>query len=136
MSYLKSQNTFANNLGLFILRVSFGAAMLFGHGLGKWTKLFGGEEIHFLDPFGLGATTSLALAVFAEVICSVLIMLGLLTRLATIPLIITMLIAFNVHLSDSFGMQEKSILYLVIYIVLLLQGPGKLSVDGLLIKKR
>jgi len=66
MSYLKSQKSFTTNTALLILRVSFGATMLFGHGLGKWNKLFSGEEIQFLDPFGVGATTALALAVFAE----------------------------------------------------------------------
>lgn len=135
MSYLKSQKSFATNVALLVLRVSFGATMLLGHGLGKWSKLFSGEEIQFLDPFGVGATTALALAVFAEVACSVLIMLGLLTRLALIPLIVTMMVAFNVHVSDAFGVQEKSILYLVVYIVLMLQGAGKFSVDGLLRKK-
>ncbi|MGY5353690.1 DoxX family protein [Wenyingzhuangia sp. IMCC45467] len=136
MLYLKSLNAFTHHISLLILRVSFGATMLFGHGLGKWYKLFGGEEIQFLDPFGVGETTALALAVFAEVICSVFIMLGLLTRWAIVPLIVTMVVAFNIHLSDSFGVQEKSVLYLIVYIVILLQGPGKFSIDGLLSKKR
>lgn len=70
-------------------------------------KLFGGEEITFADPFGLGPAPSLALAVFAEVFCSILIMLGIFTRLSVIPLIITMLVAWlMVHISDPFGDQE------------------------------
>lgn len=65
-------NSTFTDIGLLILRVFLGLGMCLGHGLGKWTKLFSGEEIHFADPFGLGAFTSLAVAVFAEVVCSIL----------------------------------------------------------------
>src|SRR5690554_5549119 len=74
------------DVGLLILRVSLGLSMLLGHGLLKWVKLIEGGEIHFADPFGLGVTVSLILAVFAEVFCSALLVFGLLTRLALIPL--------------------------------------------------
>lgn len=131
-------NTTNSNLtafGLLLLRVFLGLALLLGHGLGKWSKLFGSDEIQFADPFGVGAVPSLALAVFAEVICALLLALGLLTRWSLIPLIITMLVAiFAVHISDGFGGMEKALLYGVGFIALLLTGPGKFSVDALLRK--
>ncbi|MDO6738917.1 DoxX family protein [Wenyingzhuangia sp. 2_MG-2023] len=121
------------NFALLIFRVSLGISMFWGHGLGKWNKLFSGGEIKFFDPIGLGSTAALGLAVFAEVICSILLILGLLTRLALIPLIVTMSVAlFLVHISDSFGTQEKSILYLTGYVVLFITGSGRYSLDGLL----
>lgn len=124
------------DLGLLLLRLFLGLAILIGHGLGKWVTLFGGGEIKFADPFGMGAIPSLAMAVFAEVICAVLLALGLLTRWALIPLIITMLVAsFIVHISDGFGGMEKALLYGVGYVALLLTGPGKYSVDALLKRK-
>ena len=122
--------------GLLLLRVTFGFFLLYGHGWGKLTRLFGSEEIQFADPFGLGPAVSLGLAVFAEVLCALLLMLGLFTRAALIPLIFTMATAlFTVHLNDEFGQQEKAILYGLAFVGLFLTGPGRLSLDTLLTKK-
>ena len=104
------------NFALLILRVAIGIFML-THGMGKLYKLFGDEPIAFADPIGIGETASLVLAVFAEVFCSVLLIFGLATRLAAIPLIITMFVAgFIVHAGDEFRVKEMAFLYLVVYI--------------------
>lgn len=125
------------DIALLLLRLYVGFAMFYGHGLRKFNKLFGDEEITFADPFGIGPAPSLALAVFAEVLCSVLIAFGLFTRLSTIPLIITMLVAWLfVHFSDPFGDQELPVFYLISYIVLFLQGPGWYSLDSLMNRKQ
>lgn len=123
--------------GLLILRIAFGFSMIYGHGYGKLTRLFGAEEIRFADPFGLGPAFSLALAVFAEVICSLLLMAGLFTRAALIPLIITMATAFfTAHFNDEFGQQEKSILYGFAFLALFFTGPGRFSLDALMQKNK
>lgn len=120
---------------LLILRVVIGIFML-THGWGKMETLFSGETIQFADPIGLGANFSLALAVFAEVLCSILLIIGLGTRLAAIPLLITMLVAaFIVHANDGFGKQEFALLYAVIYLTIALIGAGKYSLDYLISKK-
>lgn len=83
----------------------------------------------------MGATFSLILAVFAEVVCSILIGLGLLTRLASIPLIITMLVAsFMIHATDPFAKKEFALLYLLVYLVVFVIGSRKYSLDALLQK--
>lgn len=106
------------------------------HGLGKLTKLLGPDPVAFADPFGIGMGPSLALAVFAEVVCSVLLIIGFFTRLATIPLLTTMAVAiFIIHAADEFGKKEMAVLYLLVYVTLLLAGAGKYSVDTLLYKK-
>jgi len=134
---MKTLNSNLTDAGLLILRVFLGMAMCFGHGIGKWSSLFSGEEIKFADPFGVGMLPSLVLAVFAEVICSLLLALGLLTRWALIPLIVTMFVAvFLVHLSDGFGVMEKALLYGIGYLTLFLAGPGKYSVDRFLQRKK
>ena len=124
------------DIALLLLRLAFGGLMLYGHGWGKMLRLFGGEEIRFADPFGLGPVASLALAVFAEVLCAFLIMIGLFTRWAVIPLIITMLVAFLVvHIDDPFNKMEKSLLYLIPYVAIWFAGPGKYSIDQMFLKK-
>jgi len=61
----------------------------------------------------------------------------LFTRLSTVPLIITMLVAWlMVHLKVPFGDQELPVFYLVSYIVILLQGPGWYSFDSLMNRKQ
>lgn len=120
---------------LLILRFTVGFLMLYGHGWGKMLKLFGEDPIKFADPFGLGMTASLALTVFAEALCSFLLIIGLGTRLATIPLIILMLtIIFIIHWGDPFNKIEFGLLYLVPYVCILLMGAGRISIDALLSK--
>jgi putative oxidoreductase len=123
------------DFALLLLRISSGAFML-THGWGKFLKLMGDEPIKFADPIGVGVTASLVLVVFSEVFCSILLFFGLTTRLAAIPLIITMLVAaFIVHADDGFGRQELPLLYIAIYIVLVITGAGKFSIDNLVFNK-
>ena len=99
-------------------------------------KLFNGDPTKFADPFGIGTPASLGLTVFAEVLCAVLIVVGLFTRWAVIPLIVTMLVAiFVIHIDDPFKKMEMAILYLIPYVALYLMGPGKYSVDGMVRNK-
>jgi putative oxidoreductase len=112
------------------------AAFMITHGYPKLNRLLGGGEIQFADPFGLGPTISLALVVFSEFLCSIFIGIGLGTRLASIPLIITMAVAaFITHGADPFGRKEIALLYLLIYIFLLVVGSRKYSLDHLLYRK-
>jgi len=120
---------------LLLVRIAVAAFML-THGYPKLMKLLAGGEIRFADPFGLGMTFSLVLAVFAEFFCSILVGFGIGTRLATIPLIVTMFVAaFIAHGADPFGKKELALMYLIIYIFLLFTGSGKFSVDYLISKK-
>ncbi|HIB38572.1 DoxX family protein [Mesonia sp.] len=135
MAYKTNLSLPATDLGLLIFRVGVSAFML-AHGYGKLLQFFSGDEIQFADPIGIGATGSLALAVFSEFICSVLIILGLGTRLAAIPLLITMIVAvFIVHGQDPLMSRELPFLYLFSYILLMLTGSGKYSLDHYFLKK-
>lgn len=123
------------NVGLLILRVSTGLIMLFAHGWGKLIN-FGTLSTQFGDPIGLGPTVSLALAVFAEVFCSVAVIAGLKTRWAVVPLIITMIVAVGiVHAADPWGRKELGVMYLISFLTLFFTGPGKYSVDGIMGKE-
>lgn len=119
---------------LLVLRVAVGIFMLV-HGYQKLGWLLAGGELKFGDPIGIGPALSLYLAVFAEFICSVFLILGLATRFALIPLIVTMLVAvFIVHAPDGFDKKELGLHYLVSYLFLLVTGAGKYSVDNLISK--
>ncbi len=118
------------DLALFLLRVITGGALFLGHGLGKFNRLLEGH-IQFSDPIGLGPVLSFYLVVFAEFLCSILVVLGLFTRLAVVPIVITMLVVvFVVQIRHPFNKIELPLLFLMSSIVILLLGPGRFSLDA------
>ncbi|MBZ5856117.1 DoxX family protein [Flavihumibacter profundi] len=129
-----NHNTAISDIAVLLLRILIAALML-SHGIPKFASLLSGN-VQFPALFGLDATSSLSIAVFSEVFCSLLILIGFGTRLAVIPLIITMLVAvFYIHAADPFAIKELAVLYLVAYIILLLKGSGKYSIDNLLTQR-
>ena len=128
-SYLTNLDLPKVDIGLLLFRIAIAGLML-THGTPKLLRFFGSEEISFADPLGLGEPLTFTFAVFAEFICSVLILIGLGTRLAVIPLIITMaVVVFVVHPEDGFGRQELPLLYLAGFVLLFFTGSGKYSLD-------
>ena len=123
------------DIGLLLLRLGGGGFML-THGLPKLLKLFTVGAGRFPDPFGIGATASLSLAVFSEVFCALFLMLGLRTRWASLPLIVTMgVAAFVIHGADPFRKKELALVYLCIYLALALLGGGRFSLDALFTRR-
>ncbi|OLY94967.1 putative oxidoreductase [Cnuella takakiae] len=137
MKKLLQVDTLPKHIDVAILIARIGiAALMLTHGLPKLSMLLSGEPVQFLPFMGLSQEVSLALAVFAEVFCSILLLVGFATRLAVVPLIITMLVALlMVHAADPFQMKEPALHYLLVYVVLLLTGSGRYSVDYLLQSK-
>jgi putative oxidoreductase len=137
MKKLFSTNHSLKNFDLVILlgRVAIASLMLV-HGLPKLAMILSGEPIQFPGVLGMSPAFSLALTVFAEVFCSLLILVGFGTRIATIPLIITMLVAaFYILAAAPFAKQELAIHYLLAYVLLLITGSGRYSLDYLLQRK-
>lgn len=123
------KSSLENNIGLAILRIG-GSGLLLTHGIPKLQRLFGEGPIEFADPIGIGPAPTLFLAVFAEFLCAILVLIGFKTRWATIPIIFTMLVAGLIqHAGDPFGSKEKALLFLVIFVSILLLGPGAYSAD-------
>ncbi len=138
MNYFTStkSNPLIIDIVLLVTRIFVGFAML-SHGYPKLQDLLSGEEIQFFSFLGLSGKTSLILAVFAEFVCSIFIILGLFTRFAVFFLIITMGVAgLIVHSGDPFQKREASLLYLSVYLMLFAFGPGKYSVDAMIGRKR
>ena len=138
MNYFTStkSNPVITDFFLLVVRIFIGFAML-SHGFPKLQQLLSGQEIQFFDFLGLGQKFSLILAVFAEFVCSIFLILGLFTRPAILFLLITMAIAgLVVHGSEEFAKREMSLLYLSVFLLLFTFGPGKYSVDGMISKRR
>lgn len=126
-----SYTDWAFNIALLLLRIT-GGLMMIPHGYDKLIH-FAEKKNTFMDFLGLGSTVSLSLVIFAEFFCSIFIIIGLFTRFTVMPLVITMAIAlFKAHGNAIFTQGEKAGLYLAIFIGILLVGPGKASVDGLM----
>ncbi|MSU47249.1 MAG: DoxX family protein [Lacunisphaera sp.] len=119
------------DLGLLVLRLWLGVSMLWLHGWGKLLALLSGK-LSFLDPLGIGETPSFLLTILAEVGCSVLLVLGLYTRLAAAVLAFTMGVAFFIVNSMKLAGNpngELAWFYFGGYLVLLFAGAGKYSID-------
>ena len=125
-------STTAFNFSMLLLRVSTGLWIMVKHGLDKLQN-FATIQPHFYNFLGIGSSLSLAIAIFAELFCAMLVVLGLFTRLAVIPIIIMILVAaFRAKAAQPFMNKELDFLYLVPFIVLLFCGAGRVSVDGMM----
>lgn len=115
------------SLGLLVLRVGIGSLMLLQHGLGKLMS-FSEKWHHFPDPLGIGNEISMILAVFAEFFCSIALILGIKTRLAAIPLFITMMVAIlMIHAHDPWSKKELALLYAIPFLTFMFTGGGRYS---------
>ena len=121
----------ATSAMLLIARIVFGI-LLMNHGIQKWSN-FQELSTAFPDPLGIGSPISLGLAIFGELVCSMAFIVGFLYRLAMIPMIFTMIVAFFiVHANDAFAVKEMAFIYLVVFIVMYIAGPGKFSIDHII----
>lgn len=124
-------NTVKVSLLLLAVRIIFGI-LLMNHGIQKWSNF---QELSavFPDPLGIGSPISLGLAIFGELACSMAFIIGFLYRLAMIPMICTMIVAFFiVHGNDAFAIKELAFIYLVVFIIMYITGPGKFSIDHII----
>ena len=122
------------DLAILILRLMFGS-LFFYYG---YLKLDSYEKIlpMFPDPIGIGSKLSFILVIFAELVCGFLVLTGLLTRLAIIPIFILLLVVFFiVHAKDTFVVKQLAMVHLVLCIIIFILGSGKFSLDYLIRKK-
>jgi putative oxidoreductase len=120
----------AASIGLLLMRVTAGGLLLYGHG---WPKLlhFAERASRFPDPLGIGSPRSLALAVFAEVLCAACVVLGFATRFASIPILILLgVAAFRVLGGAPWSDRELALVYAAPFLALVLTGGGRYSLDA------
>ena len=116
-------NTTKVSLLLLAVRIIFGI-LLMNHGIQKWSN-FQEMSAVFPDPLGIGSPLSLGLAIFGELVCSMAFIIGF--------LLLTMIVAFFVvHANDVFAVKELAFIYLVVFILMYIAGPGKFSIDHII----
>ncbi len=121
------------SLAVLVLRLSFGFLMI-PHGYDKMQEFLAGNH-DFPDPLHVSPMLSHGLTIFAELFCSILLVLGLYTRLALIMLIGCMaIVSFSIHGADPLGDKEHALLYLFAYLGIFLTGAGKYSIDTKIFK--
>lgn len=139
-----SAQAFNLDLGLLLIRLMFGISMA-AAGYGKLVHFsemakddFWVNKVSFL---GISGAPVLGLVVFAEFFCSILIMAGFLTRLATIPLMICSFYIFAVIGDGPYHVDENGLsfnagfTYFIVYVALFFTGAGRYSVDHLISKR-
>lgn len=126
------------DLAALVLRLGFGFFIVFGHGLGKLEMVLAGN-FQFPALFGLSPAINLTLAMLAEFVAGLMVLIGLRTRLASIPIMLTMLVAvFAVHINDPLfsaaaqnGSKEFALLFFLGFLGTFLLGSGRYSVDAI-----
>ena len=109
------------------MRLIFGI-LLFCHGLEKLSNY---PELMYVfpDPLGIGSEISYILVVFAEIVCSLTFITGILFRLTLIPMIIAMSVAFFEIHESSIAQGELAFIYLAVFAMLAITGPGIYAID-------
>ena len=98
-------------------------------------RLYDCNYLMFQNSVGFGSYMSLMLAIFCEFCCSIFLIAGLIERLVLIPMIISMAVAFfDVH-DAMLPEGELALIYLIMFIILFVTGPGRYSLDCLIVKK-
>lgn len=118
------------SLLILALRLFFGI-LFFSHGLDKMMNF---NELSYSYPsvFGFGSYMTLMLSIFSEFACSIFLIAGLLVRITVIPMIAAMAVAFfDIH-DGMFPDGELSLIYLVLFVILYITGPGRYSFDYLI----
>lgn len=133
MLFPDSPSPIQTSVLLLASRVFIGLLFL-NHGLEKCFSYPTLAEI-FPDPLGIGSHLSLILVIFAEAVCSLFFILGFLYRLALLPMIFTMGMAFFVTHDGALPGGELPLLYMFVFLIMYISGPGFLSIDTLLKRK-
>ena len=118
---------------ILCLRVFFGI-MFFAHGLDKLTN-FNELSQTFPNVLGFGSYFSLMVSISCEFCCSLFLIMGLMVRITVIPMIVSMAVAFfDVH-DGMLPQGELALIYLIMFLLLYITGPGRFSIDYLIDKK-
>jgi putative oxidoreductase len=121
------------SLLILALRLFFGI-LFFSHGIDKMIN-FNELSYTYPDVLGFGSYMTLMVTIFCEFACSLFLIAGLIVRITVLPMIAAMAVAFfDVH-DGMFPDGELSFIYLILFLILYITGPGRYSLDYLIDKR-
>lgn len=120
----------ASDFGLLVLRVVLGGTLFLRHGIEKVTH-FSQMSSHFPNPIHIGSHASLIYALTSDAICSLLVVLGLGTRVAAFVIAVNLGVVFYFvhHMAFRQEHGELVLIYLAGFIALMFTGAGRFSLD-------
>jgi putative oxidoreductase len=122
--------------GILLLRVAVSLEIAIVHGFKKIGVGVAQAE-NIPNPLHLPEAFNSVFAIAANIIFPFFVLIGLFTRLATLPtLAVTLTGYFVVHWNDSLLQRDTPFIYSLIFLVILILGPGKYSIDNAIYKKR
>ncbi|NRB46985.1 MAG: DoxX family protein [Saprospiraceae bacterium] len=120
---------------LLVFRVLVSLAMINTHGIKKLIY-FSDTVENIPDPFGLGGEISAYIAIMANIISPILVIVGLATRLAALQILsVTVIGFFVVHAEDPWAVKDVPLMYSLAYLLIFFFGAGKYSLDHSISKK-
>ncbi len=120
---------------LLVFRVLVSLAMINTHGIKKLIY-FSDTVQNIPDPFGIGGVFSTYVALLANIVCPILVILGLATRMAALQILsVTLIGFFVVHAADPWTVKDVPLMYSLAYLLIFFFGAGKYSLDHSVSKK-
>jgi putative oxidoreductase len=125
----------SSDLASLLLRLIFGGLFIWT----GWVKIDNYDKYIGMmqDYIGIGARLSYNLVIFAEFFCGILVTLGILTRLAVLPIIFAMIVVYFIALkTQPFEQKEIALVFLVMGVVIFIMGSGRFSIDYIFQNKK
>jgi len=134
LSYLVSTDISRRNIdtALLLFRVTIALSMMHTHGLKKVLD-FEAAVAHIPDPFGIGGEASVLIAIFANIVCTLLVIIGLATRLSALCILaVTLVGLFVVHANDPWTVKDIPLMYSTCFAFIAYVGAGRYAIDHLI----
>ncbi|MHC0445339.1 DoxX family protein [Flavobacterium sp. 3-218] len=135
-SLLRSNlGTQLNNVALLVFRIAISAELIYAHGLKKIGIGTAMAEV-VPNPLGFSETFNQAFATTANLVMPLFIILGLMTRLATLPILaVTLTGYFVLHFNDPILVKDVPLVYSLCFLLICFTGAGKYSMDHYISRK-
>lgn len=122
------------HLSLLVFRVLLSAELIYAHGLKKLGVGVDQAEV-IPNPLHLPDSFNSLFADVANLVCPLFVIAGLLTRVAILPILaVTLTGYFVLHFKDAPLIKDTPYMYSLSYLLLMVLGPGKYSVDHYIFK--
>ena len=127
VSVSTSAGTF--NFSMLVFRVVLSLELMVVHGFKK-IGIHVAEAEKVPNPLHLPEVINNAFAISANLIFPVLVILGLFTRIAILPILaVTLTGYFVLHWNDALLIKDTPFMYSLSYLLIMVLGPGRYSVD-------